>query len=89
MINVLSAKTCSANRHLTHCLHCSSLVYLGLTTLSGAQAGGVQLTSEAVLADENFWTMKIMTVAVSIPEREGGHVNQISRDSDDASEWHQ
>jgi len=46
------------------------------------QAGGIMLTSDAVLVDENFWSMRIHTVSVALPERDGEHCNEISNESD-------
>ena len=51
----------------------------------GSQAGGVRLTSDAQLADENFWTMKIHNVnSMSIiPQADGDPCNQVFLADDD------
>mmetsp|Transcript_52961 Transcript_52961/g.77593 ORF Transcript_52961/g.77593 Transcript_52961/m.77593 type:complete len:230 (-) Transcript_52961:810-1499(-) len=49
-------------------------------------AGGIKLTSETILAQENFWTMKIHFVPTSIPQHNGDPCNQVYNDAP-ATEW--
>eukprot|EP00802_Teleaulax_amphioxeia_P016185 Tamp_16298.p1 GENE.Tamp_16298~~Tamp_16298.p1 ORF type:complete len:405 (-),score=58.39 Tamp_16298:259-1440(-) len=44
-------------------------------------AGGIKLTSEPILADENFWTMRINTLPTEVPQGDGNLCHDVFPDA--------